>query len=145
MVFKVKGKSSLGRSVENFESIIGKSLRIDGDLIISEGVRVDGTLNGNIYQGDGKSATVAIAETGAVKGNIHAQHVIVSGNVNGNIYSLDRVELLATAHIEGDITYGSIGIEVGAKVLGKLNQVSTQGAEQAVDLIINQAKQKVSS
>ena len=139
-----KKKTSLGRSVESFESIIGKSLRIDGSLVISQGVRIDGVLNGNVFQEDGKVATVAISETGTVNGNIQAQHVIVSGHVNGNVYSLDRVELLASAVIEGEITYGSIGIEVGAKILGKLNQVSAQNAGEAADLLITQAKQKTS-
>jgi cytoskeletal protein CcmA (bactofilin family) len=142
VVFNVKKKASLGRSVESFESIIGKTLRIDGNLMISQGVRIDGLLNGNVFQEEAKAATVAISETGSVNGNIQAQHVIVSGHVKGNIFSLDRVELLATAHIEGDITYGSIGIEVGAKILGKLNQVSEQNAGDAADLLITQVKQK---
>ena len=143
MLFKDNKKSSLGRSVESFESIIGKSLRMDGNLMISQGLRVDGVLSGNVFQEEGKTATVAISESGLVNGNIQAQQVIVSGRVKGNIYSLDRVELLASAQIEGDITYGSIGIEMGAKILGKLNQVSTQNAEDAADVLITQAKQKV--
>ncbi len=145
MVFNVKKKALLGRSVESFESIIGKTLRIDGNLMISQGVRIDGLLNGNVFQEEGKAATVAISETGSVNGNIQAQHVIVSGHVKGNIFSLDRVELLATAHIEGDITYGSIGIEVGAKILGKLNQVNEQNAGDAADLLITQVKQKTTA
>jgi cytoskeletal protein CcmA (bactofilin family) len=145
MIFNKKTKTPLGRSVESFESIIGKSLRIDGSLVISQGVRIDGVLNGNVFQEDGKVATVAISETGTVNGNIQAQHVIVSGHVKGSIYSLDRVELLASAHIEGDITYGSIGIEVGAKVLGKLNQVSAQNAGEVADLLITHAKQKTTA
>ena len=111
--------------------------------MISQGLRVDGVLSGNVFQEEGKTATVAISESGLVNGNIQAQQVIVSGRVKGNIYSLDRVELLASAQIEGDITYGSIGIEMGAKILGKLNQVSTQNAEDAADVLITQAKQKV--
>ena len=142
MGFSLKKKTPLGRSLENFESIIGKSLRIDGHLIISQGIRIDGVLNGDVFQEEGKVATVAISETGIVRGNIQAQHVIVSGHVKGNIFSLDRVELLASAHIEGEITYGSIGIEVGAKILGKLNQISTHDAGEAADLLITQAKQK---
>lgn len=141
-MFKTKKKSSLGRSVESFESIIGKSLRIDGNLIISQGLRIDGVLNGNIFQEDGNSASVAISESGTVNGNIQAQHVIVSGRVKGNIYSLDRVELLATAQVEGEITYGSIGIEVGANILGKLNQFNAQNAGDAADILISQVKQK---
>lgn len=145
MIFKAKNKTSLGRSVENFESILGKSLIIEGDLKISSGIRVDGTLNGNIYQEDGMSATVAIAETGLVNGSIYAQHVIISGKVKGDIYSLDRVELLKNAHIEGDISYGSIGIEAGASVLGKLKRINAQDAEDAVELLISQAKQKTTT
>lgn len=144
MVFNVKKKASLGRSVESFESIIGKTLRIDGNLMISQGVRIDGLLNGNIFQEEGKTATVAISESGTVHGNIQAQHVIVSGRVKGDIFSLDRVELLATAHIEGEITYGSIGIEVGAKILGKLNQVNERNAGDAADMLITQVRQKTS-
>lgn len=142
MVFKSKQKSSLGKTVENFESIIGKSILIDGNLSISQGVRIDGTLNGNIFQDHGKTATVAISESGKVNGNIHAQHVIVSGHINGNIYALERVELLPSARVEGEITYGSIGIEVGAKVLGKLTQISAQEIDNVVDLITNQTAQK---
>ncbi len=136
-MFKTKKKSSLGRSVESFESIIGKSLRIDGNLIISQGLRIDGVLNGNIFQEDGNTASVAISESGTVNGNIQAQHVIVSGRVKGNIYSLDREELLAIAQVEGEITYGSIGIEVGANILGKLNQLNAQNAGDAADILIS--------
>ncbi|MFM8391104.1 MAG: polymer-forming cytoskeletal protein, partial [Methylophilaceae bacterium] len=64
------------------------------------------------------------------------------GHVKGNIYSLDRVELLATSRIEGVITYGSLGIEVGAKVLGKLNQINTQDGDNVVDLLISQIERK---
>jgi cytoskeletal protein CcmA (bactofilin family) len=145
MVFRAKNKTSLGRSVESFESIVGKSLTIEGNLKISQGIRIDGTLNGNIYQEDGVSATVAIAESGLVNGSIYAQHVIISGKVKGDIYSLDRVELLKNAHIEGDISYGSIGIEAGASVLGKLKRINAQDAEDAVELLINQAKQKTTT
>lgn len=145
MLFKTVKKTSLGRSIESFESIVGQSLVIEGDLKISHGIRIDGILNGNIYQEDGKSATVAVAESGIISGNIFAQHVIISGKVKGDIYSLDRVELLKNAHIEGNITYGSIGIEAGANILGNLKQVSVQDTEDAVELLISQAKQKVSN
>jgi cytoskeletal protein CcmA (bactofilin family) len=145
MVFKSRKKTTLGRSVESFESIVGKSLTIEGNVKISQGIRIDGTLNGNIYQEDGMSATVAIAESGLINGNIYAQHVIISGKVKGDIYSLDRVELLKNAQIEGDISYGSIGVEAGASVLGKLKRINAQDAEDVVELLISQAKQKTTT
>ena len=90
-------KAKLGASVEKFESIVGSSLRIEGDLIISQSLRIDGTVNGNIYQADGASATVAIAPGATVNGNIAVSDVIVSGALKGNIVAPGRVELIDTA------------------------------------------------
>ena len=43
-------KSNLGKSVETFESIVGATLRVEGDLIINKSLRIDGIVNGDIYQ-----------------------------------------------------------------------------------------------
>jgi cytoskeletal protein CcmA (bactofilin family) len=62
-----------------------------------------------------------------VIGDIHAQHVIVSGKLVGNIFATERVELLSKSVVEGQINYGTIGIAVGAKIQGTLNQVASNG------------------
>ena len=113
-------KTNLGRSVEKFESIVGASLKVEGDLVISKSLRIDGTVHGNIFQAEGASATVAIASGASVVGNIAVHDVIVSGNLRGNITSPGRVELIDTAKVEGDVTYGSIGVAVGARIAGQL-------------------------
>lgn len=101
-------KSALGKSIEKFESIVGQSLRVDGNLFINQCLRIDGVVNGNIFQEEDKEATVAVAKGALVTGDIRAQHVIISGEVQGNIFSSGRVEMLATAHVQGDIRYGTI-------------------------------------
>lgn len=138
-------KSTLGKSIENFESIIGQTLRIDGNLLISQCVRVDGVVNGNIFQEEGSEATVAVAKGALVAGDIRAQHVIISGEVKGNIFSSDRVELLSTAHVQGDIRYGSIGLEVGARIAGNLDELDKSADQITSQSVIEQAKQKVAS
>ena len=42
----------------------------------------------------------------------------MAGKVEGNIYATERVELHDGAEVRGDITYGQIGIEPGAKLFG---------------------------
>ncbi len=116
-------KTNLGRSVEKFESIVGASLKVEGDLVISKSLRIDGTVHGNILQAEGASATVAIASGASVLGNISVHDVIVSGHLRGNITSPGRVELIDTAKVEGDVTYGSIGVAVGARIAGQLKQI----------------------
>ena len=118
---KFKRELTLGQSQENFETIIGSSLVIKGDLVVSKGIRIDGKLIGNIFQEENQTATVAISESAEIIGDVHAQHVIVSGKLKGNIYAVERVELLNKSQVDGNIQYGSIGIAVGAKIHGNLN------------------------
>ena len=118
---KFKKELTLGQSQENFETIIGSSLVIKGDLVVSKGIRIDGKLIGNIFQEESQTPTVAISESAEIIGDVHAQHVIVSGKLTGNIYAVERVELLNKSQVDGNIQYGSIGIAVGAKIHGNLN------------------------
>lgn len=133
-------KTNLGRSVEKFESIVGSSLKVEGDLVISKSLRIDGTVHGNILQADGASATVAIASGASVTGNIAVHDVIVSGHLKGNITSPGRVELIDTAKVEGDVTYGSIGVAVGARIAGQLKQIDELSQTEAQNAISKAAK-----
>lgn len=133
-------RCDLGRSVEKFESIVGASLRIEGDLIITRSLRVDGTVTGNIQQAEGASATVAIAPGALVQGNVAVNDVIVSGTLKGNITAPGRVELIDTAKVEGDVTYGSIGVAVGARIMGQLRQIDELSQNEALQAITKAAK-----
>jgi len=141
-MFNSKANQNLGKSVESFETIVGASLRVDGNLLLRNSVRIDGLVNGNIMQDDEHEASVAIAKGATVTGDIRAKHVIVSGTLRGNIFSSDRVELLETAFVTGDITYGSLGIQVGARVDGKLRQADSESSSHAAETLIAQAMQK---
>ena len=99
-------------------------------------------VNGNILQEDEHDATVAIAKGATVTGDIRAKHVIVSGTLRGNIFSSDRVELLETAFVTGDITYGSLGMQVGARIDGKLRQADGESSAHTAEILIAQAMQK---
>jgi cytoskeletal protein CcmA (bactofilin family) len=144
-MFSSKANQNLGKSVESFETIIGTSLRVDGNLLLRNSVRIDGVVNGNILQDDEHEATVAIAKGATVNGDIRAKHVIVSGTLRGNIFSSDRVELLETAFVTGDITYGSLGTQVGARIDGKLRQADSESSSHTADALIAQAMQKTSA
>jgi cytoskeletal protein CcmA (bactofilin family) len=123
---KFRSNKSLGESQEVFESIIGPTLRVEGNLIIQKGVRIDGIVDGNILQQDGQDAVVAISEKASVTGDVRANSVILSGYLKGNIFAKTRVELLKTARIDGNISYSSIGMEVGASINGSLNQFDNE-------------------
>ena len=142
-MFKASKKKALGQSIQDFESILGKSIRIDGNLIIKQSVRIDGSLNGNVLQEDGDEATVAVASGAKIIGDIRAKHIIIAGMVKGNIFSSGKIELISGAQVEGDITYREIGIDIGAKVTGKLLEIASSESSSEAELVLAQMKQKI--
>lgn len=104
----------------SFSTVIGEGAVIQGNLLADGGVRVDGKITGDIdIQGSGE-AVLAIGQQGNVQGNIRGHRIIISGTVQGNIEALDWIELRDGSRISGDIHYGTLSIEPGARVAGQL-------------------------
>jgi cytoskeletal protein CcmA (bactofilin family) len=137
-----KKQKNLGRSVQDFETILGKTVRIDGNVVIKQSLRIDGCLNGNILQEDGAQATVAIGPEAKIIGDVRAHHIIIAGSIQGNIFTSGKIELVSSAQVEGDITYGQIGIEIGSIITGKLLNVSAGDQNDQANEILAQMKQK---
>jgi cytoskeletal protein CcmA (bactofilin family) len=121
---------------ERFDTLIGKTSEIYGRMVVGESLRIDGKVVGNIESEENSKVTVAVGEDGEVIGDIFAYRVMIAGKVEGNIYATERVEFHQTAHVRGEVTYGSIGIEHGARVIGLVIQgVDKKSANQASDVI----------
>jgi cytoskeletal protein CcmA (bactofilin family) len=121
---------------ERFDTLIGKTSEIYGRMVVGESLRIDGKVVGNIESEENSKVTVAVGEDGEVVGDIFAYRVMIAGKVEGNIYATERVEFHQTAQVRGDVTYGSIGIEHGARVIGLVIQgVDKKSASQASDVI----------
>jgi cytoskeletal protein CcmA (bactofilin family) len=135
-MFGKKKSSLLLPTNERFDTLIGKTSEIYGRMVVGESLRIDGKVVGNIESEENTKVTVAIGEDGVVVGDIFAYRVMVAGKVEGNIYAVERVEFHQTAQVRGDVTYGTIGIEHGARVIGLVIQgVDKNSANQASDVI----------
>jgi cytoskeletal protein CcmA (bactofilin family) len=134
MVFK-KSQSIkfLQPTMESFETIVGPATEVHGRIVANESLRIDGRVIGNIESRQGKNVSIALGRTGMVQGDINAFRVLVAGRVEGNIYATERVELHEGAEVRGDITYGQLGIEPGAKVNGLMISKSSEETESATD------------
>ena len=135
-MFGKKKSSLLLPTNERFDTLIGKTSEIYGRMVVGESLRIDGKVVGNIESEENTKVTVAVGEDGEVVGDIFAYRVMVAGKVEGNIYAVERVEFHQTAQVRGDVTYGTIGIEHGARVIGLVIQgVDKNSANQASDVI----------
>ncbi len=127
---------------ESFATLIGRQTSIRGELRIQESIRIDGHLKGQILGSTDEAVAVVISAHGHVEGDITARRVVVAGRVSGQIHAQDRVELHAGCLVQGDIRYGSIAIEHGARVLGLLLQVDAAqaGLEQDAQAAIHRVQ-----
>lgn len=99
---------------EAVETVLGKSLKIEGNIKSDAGMRIDGEVQGSIEcAGD-----VVIGQSAKVEASVSAKCVVVAGQVIGNI-TAEKVELAKTAAVKGDIQCSELSIEAGAAFSGK--------------------------
>jgi cytoskeletal protein CcmA (bactofilin family) len=110
-------------SQEKFDTLIGRHAEIHGCLRLQESVRIEGKVVGNIEAPKDAAISVVIGPNGEVQGDVLANRIIVAGKVAGNIHAFERVEIMASALVQGDIKYASMAVEHGARLLGLLLQV----------------------
>ena len=96
------------------ESLIAADLTIEGKIEGTGHVRIAGKFNGDVnVQGN------LTIETGAkLTGGVRAQKVIVAGELEGNIESAQKVEVLASGALIGDVKAGSLTVAAGARMRG---------------------------
>jgi cytoskeletal protein CcmA (bactofilin family) len=116
------------------DSLIGAGSTIDGDVVFTGGLRIDGHIKGNVRASGTKPGTLVISELARVEGEIEVAHVVINGTVAGPVRATEYVELLPKARVTGDVSYKSIEIHVGAIVMGRLVYESSQKSEKVVEL-----------
>lgn len=100
------------------QATIGKSLTIKGEITGSEGLYIDGHVEGSVNLPGNR---VVVGRNGQVAANISAREVVVLGKVNGNINASDRVDIRNEGSLTGDVVAQRISIEDGAYFKGGID------------------------
>jgi len=108
------------------DSLIGATTRIEGNVFFSGGLRVDGTVRGNVAGLPDQPATLVVSEQARIDGEVQAAHVVVNGTINGPVDARETLELQAGSRVKGDIHYKSIEIQQGAVIEGRLVHYSAE-------------------
>jgi len=111
-----KGKTIVSpvASVSKIETIIGPNAYFRGDIQSDGGVRVDGVFEGTIDI----TGNLVVGEGAKIVADIQANNISISGAVKGNIKS-NRVEILETGRVWGDLVIGALLLNEGAYLRGQ--------------------------
>jgi len=94
--------------------VVGPNCFVQGTIQSDGGVRIDG-----VFQGDVETAgNLIIGESAKVVAEISANNVSIAGAVKGNITG-NRVEILETGRVWGDLKVNSLLLNEGAYLRGQ--------------------------
>jgi len=107
------------RRSAKIDSLIGQHTEIQGDIVFSGGLHIDGKANGNIIAIE-PGSQLTVSDQGSVEGEVKVPNVILNGQVTGDVYASERIELASEARVNGTVYYNLIEMAIGAEVNGKL-------------------------
>ena len=113
---------------KRLDSLIGAGTTVQGNILFTGGLRIDGIVNGKVATVDNQSGTLVISEQARVDGEVRVSHVVINGAVIGPVTANDYLELQAKARVQGDVQYRSLEMHVGAIVHGKLARAEPESA-----------------
>ena len=99
------------------ETVVGPSVKIQGDLNSEGNIRIEGSVTGKIAT----TQSVHVGDAAVIVADMHAGNAIIAGQVQGNIKVSGNLILQATARVHGDIACGILRVEDGAQFTGKCN------------------------
>lgn len=112
----------------SIRSLIGEGTVVQGTLRFSDGLRIDGEVQGDVVANLNDTSILVISEKAKVTGTVKAGHVIINGTVIGPVESNHLLELQPKALIQGDVRYESLEMHQGATIEGALQRLTQASA-----------------
>jgi cytoskeletal protein CcmA (bactofilin family) len=129
-MFQKKDSSPLPevlRTTGKIETVLGPGICIQGLLTGKGGVRIEGVFEGKINI----EGPLVIGEAGkVVSEEIKAPSVVAGGTLQANIFA-DKVQVLRTGRVYGDVTTSNLSTEEGGFLKGTIHMPDEKGSEAA--------------
>lgn len=119
----------------SINSILGENALLKGHFSVHGPLRIDGKFIGKIDS----SGKVIIGKNGRAECLILAKTVVIGGTVKGDIYAEERVEVLKTGEVIGNIYSCSITMQDGVIFNGKCKIIDKDDIN---DIIEKRKKEK---
>lgn len=91
------------------DSILGSGSFCKGSIKVDGGLRVDGTVDGEVVV----SGTLTVGREGVITGDVTVNQAVVGGRIQGTVRAEQQLELHSGSRLEGDIFTRSLVIEDG--------------------------------
>ncbi len=110
------GKKEAVVSTKNIETIIGPSVRVEGNFTGEGDLIIEGMLIGTLNTKN----NLKIGSSAVVEATVKANNAFIAGRIKGNVTIKGRLEITSSAVIVGDIKAAILSIESGALIQGNV-------------------------
>ena len=113
-------------------AVIGRSIRINGDLRGDEDLRIEGDVTGTVEL---RNSSLTIGKEGKIKADVYAKSIAVDGETKGDLYATERVSVHVNARVQGNIIAPRVSIEEGAHFKGSI-EMDPKAVEKALGKLV---------
>jgi cytoskeletal protein CcmA (bactofilin family) len=104
---------------EKIRTILGKETNFNGTMRFRDSLKIDGT-----FQGEIMSDGFLYIESGAmINADIRVGSIVIGGIVKGNVEATERLEILPTGQVFGNIRTAKLKIADGVVFDGKCEMI----------------------
>ena len=100
---------------------LGKETNFSGVMRFTESLKIDGTFEGEIDS----TGFLYVEEGAEVRADVKVGSIVIGGTVHGNITARDKLEMLTTGQVFGNITTSKLKIADGVVFEGKCEMLKS--------------------
>ncbi len=136
MAWKWSGRGQ-ERNAGEWIGFLDNGVRLEGTLEVPGTFRLDGQVKGNIIS----QQSLILGEGARVEGQIEGNHVVVSGRFDGVIFAKGRVEIQPKGVVTGEIHTPCLVIEPGGIFDGRCHMLASAQAAKPLTIPIRAINQ----
>jgi len=105
---------------KKINTILGKGTYFNGELVFKESIKINGTFIGNINS----NGLLIVGEGAHVKADVSAESIVVLGTIDGDVYADEKVEMMPSGRVYGNIKAKKIKISDGVIFNGSCEMIN---------------------
>ena len=129
------------KGIERITTTLGKETDFNGVMRFRDSLKIDGSFSGEIVS----SGFLYIEQGATITANIRVGSIVVGGTVKGNIEATEKLEMLSTGKVYGNIRTGKLKIADGVVFEGKCEMIRNPQAINIFSGPVDQLKKSAQS
>jgi len=123
---------------EKVETVFSEATTFNGVLKFNRSIKIEGKFKGRIIS----KGLLIIGETAKVRANIKASSVIIAGELRGDVEAYERLEMLSTGKLYGNIKTKKLKMADGVVFEGSCEMLKYAGLSDHETGTMHTAKKK---